>query len=191
MNGRGRLYAQTLLTAFAVGFQQRVGWLLQQQVNRFDFQVLAFQFRNGRIEDDLAVIDDDGTAADLLDIPGIVRGQKDGDAFLLVQLTDQVTYTLFGNHIQPDRRLIQKEDGGFMQQGRGQFAAHTLPQAQLTHRRANVFLDIKAFDQEVAPLAVLMHIQFINLGQQVEGILRRQVIPQLSFLPIDTGYTKS
>src|SRR5207248_4863602 len=129
------------------------------------------QFRNGRIEDDLAVIDDDGTAADLLDIPCVVRGQKDGDALLLVQLANQVAYTLFSDHIQTNRRLIQEEDGGFMQQGRGQSAAHTLPQAQLTHGRANVFLDVEAFDQEVAPLAVLAHIKFINLGQQVEGIL--------------------
>ena len=137
------------------------------------------------------MVNDDGTPANLFDITGIVGGQKNGDALLHVQLSNQFADALLGNDIQPDGGLIEKNDRGFVHQGGRQFAAHALAQAQLARGRANVIRDIKDFDQEIAPFAVLCQIKFVDACQQVECILRRQVIPQLRFLAIDTGYTKS
>ena len=75
------------------------------------------------------MVDDDGTATYLLDITRIVGGQKDSDALLHVQLSYQVADTLLGDDIQANGRLVQEDDGGPVEQGSRQFAAHTLPQA--------------------------------------------------------------
>lgn len=58
-----------------------------------------------------SLIDDDGTMADLLDISRVVRGQKNGDALLRVQLPDQVADALLGDNIQPDGWLVQLDRG--------------------------------------------------------------------------------
>ena len=43
---------------------------------------------------------------------------------------------------------------------------------------------------QFAPLAVLVHVQFVNARQQAKGILRRQVIPELRLLAKDACYMK-
>src|SRR5438105_8253448 len=136
------------------------------------------------------MVNDDGTATYLLDITGIMRGQKDRDTLLRVQLSDQVTDTLLGDDIQANGRLVQEDDGGLVQQGSRQSAAHALPQAQLARRCAHVVFDIEDAHQKVAPFAVLIHIQLVDACQQTKGILRRQVIPELRLLAKNGGYMK-
>ena len=58
------------------------------------------------------MVDDYGTATYLLDIARIMRGQKDRDALLRVQLSYQIADTLLGDDIQANGRLVQEDDGG-------------------------------------------------------------------------------
>ena len=58
------------------------------------------------------MVNDDGTATYLLNITGIMRGQKDRDTLLRVQLPYQVADTLLGDDIQANGRLVQEDDGG-------------------------------------------------------------------------------
>src|SRR5579875_1781847 len=136
------------------------------------------------------MIDYDSSLAHLLHIARIVRGQKDGQALFGVELPDQVADALFGDDIQADCWLVQEDHRGFMQQSCREFATHTLPQAQFSGWRAQIFANIEDLDQKIFALAILHLVQFIDPGQQVEGILRRQMIPELRFLPIHTGYMK-
>src|SRR5579885_1849517 len=143
---RGRAHAQARLLALAIHFQQRLRRAFQQQVNRLRLQVVAFEPGNGRVQDDLAVIDDDGAAANLLDIARVVRGQKDGQALLRVELADQVADALPRDHVQADGWLVQKDNRGFVQQRRRQFAAHALAQTQLARGRRHIFADLEDID---------------------------------------------
>ncbi len=52
------------------------------------------------------MIDDDHPLAQAFDVPGVVAGEKDGRAFLLIQVADGVADLLPGYHIQANRRLI-------------------------------------------------------------------------------------
>src|SRR5579885_2558964 len=136
------------------------------------------------------MIDDDGSFTDLLDIARVMRGEKDGQALLSIQLPDQIADTLLSDDIQADGWLVEKDHRGFVQQGRRQFAAHALPQAQFPGRRTHMFGNVKDLDEKVAPLTIRALIQLINSGQQIEGVLRRQVIPELRLLTIHAGYMK-
>src|SRR5579883_233983 len=133
------------------------------------------------------MIDDNGPLAYLLDVPGVVTGQENGQALFGVESPDQVADTLLGDDIQANCWLVEKNYRGFVQQSRRKLAAHTFAQAELPGRRAHIIGDVENLDQQIAPLAILVLVQFVDTCQQVEGVLRRQMVPQLRFLPIDTG----
>ena len=48
------------------------------------------------------MIDDDGPVTDLFDIAEIMRSEKDGCFFFLIDFVDNASQFLFGNNIQSD-----------------------------------------------------------------------------------------
>ena len=92
---------------------------------------------------------------------------------------------LLGHHIQPDRRLIQQQQARLVQQRCGHLAAHALAKRQLAHRGFEQVADLKGFRQKTNALLHFAVFHFVDLAKQVEGVDRRQVIPQLRALSKD------
>ena len=49
----------------------------------------------------------------------VVGGEQDGDAALLVQLLDEFADRQLGGGVQADGGFVEEQDGGLVQQGRG------------------------------------------------------------------------
>ena len=72
-----------------------------------------------------------------------------------------------------------------MQEGGGHFAAHALAEGELAHGRLQQVFDLEGLSQEVDAAAQGCVFQFVDLTEEVEGIYRGQVIPELGALPED------
>src|SRR5207247_1105360 len=68
------------------------------------------------IIEELALINNDGAAAQGLDVGHVVAGEQDGGAIGLVVGAEKFAHDLLGNHVQTDGRLIQEQDLGLVQQ---------------------------------------------------------------------------
>ena len=55
----------------------------------------------------------------------------------------EVAHAMLGDHIQANRRLIEVQDLGIVQQRRGEIATHTLAQRQLADRRAQKRIELE------------------------------------------------
>ena len=64
----------------------------------------------------------------------------------------------------------------------GDLVADALAQGQLAHRRRQMAADAEHLGQEGDALAGLAQLQVIDVGQQLEGVERRQVEPELRLL---------
>src|SRR5258708_3196569 len=106
MNGSRQLDTEALLTALRISLQHTSRRFLQQEINRLNLQVVALHFRDRCIQDDFAMINNNGATANLLDVTCIMRGEKDGHSLFRIQLTDQVAYALLSNNIQANGWLI-------------------------------------------------------------------------------------
>ena len=144
-------------------------------------------FENGGavVEDDAAVVDHNNPLAQALDVPRIVAGQEDGRVVVLVQGADGLADLLFGNHIQPNRRLIQKDNARPMQERGGNFTLHPLPQTELAHGNVEQLPNLERLDQEVHLRLKRLIFQLVDMGEQAKGVFSREVVPQLRLLPKD------
>ena len=52
---------------------------------------------------------------------------------------------IFGDHVQADGRLVEKQQRRIVKQRRGQIAAHALAERELAHRRVQVVADAQNF----------------------------------------------
>ncbi len=55
------------------------------------------------------MVDHNRSFAELLDIAGVMRGQKHGHSLSFIHFANQIAYFLFGDDVQTDRRLIQEQ----------------------------------------------------------------------------------
>ena len=73
-----------------------------------------------------AVIDDDHPAAQAFNILKIVAGENGGDLFLGDEVAKKVAHAVLGNHVQPKRRFVEKEDLRFVKKGGDELHLHPL-----------------------------------------------------------------
>ena len=121
---------------------------LQQQVNRFDFQVIAFHLRHWRIKDDLAVVNDDGATADLLDITRVMRREKNSDTFLGVQCPIRSRIRCLAMTSSPMVGSSRNMTDGLCSSAAASSQRIRSPRLSLRSRRAHVILDIKDLYQK-------------------------------------------
>lgn len=93
---------------YALRLRQR-GLLLQLHLHDLPVEIVVLEMLHGVVHHDLTGIDDDDAPAELLDIPDVMAGQKDGRVEFFVHLPDQHTDILLHDRIQTDRRLIEKQ----------------------------------------------------------------------------------
>ena len=102
--------------------------------NNLAVKVVIFQPLDRLVEHNPTVVDHHSPSADLLDIAGVMAGQKNGRPLFLIQLTDQLTDGLLDNHIQTYGRFVKKENFWFVQQRSRNFTANSLAERHFANR---------------------------------------------------------
>jgi hypothetical protein len=87
---------------------------------------------------------------------------------------------LLADHVQADGGLVEKEDFGAVQQGRGQFPAHPLSQGQLPHGNVQKGIHVEQVPAPPKAGSVFEGVDPIDVPQQVKRVAQRQIPPQLS-----------
>ena len=107
------------------------------------------------VEHDRAVVDHDDSPTQLLDVARVVRGEKHGRALGVIQLSNVLANALLGDDVEPDSRLVEKQNCRSMQQRADDLASHPLAEAQLPDRNIQQRLDLEALDEVVQALCTL------------------------------------
>ena len=111
-----------------------------------------------------------------------MRGQQHGGSLLPVELTHKSAHVKLGYRVQPDGRLVQEQQLRPVNQRRRQITAHPLPQRELPHRCAEQGADVHRLSEPCAGLLVIHPFQVIQIAQQIEAVLHRQIPPELRAL---------
>ena len=65
-----------------------------------------------------------------------------------------VAHAVLAHDVEADRRLVEEQQLGTVQQRGGELAAHALPERELAHRRAEELVELEQLDALVEPGAV-------------------------------------
>ena len=108
--------------------------------------------------------------------------QNHGRASLAVDPGDELANRLFGDHVEPDRRLVEKDELGIVQHRGREIAPHPFAQRQLADRRAHEPFEIEEPGElgQVFPVAVPRNV--VDRAQQLERLAQRQIPVQLAAL---------
>ena len=108
---------------------------------------LPVQVGQVAVEDGGAVVDHDHPAAQRLDVLQVVGGQQQRGAALGVEGAQELPQPALAHHVEPDRRLVEVEDLGVVQQRRRDVAAHPLAEAELAHRGVEQVAEVEQLDE--------------------------------------------
>ena len=108
--------------------------------------------------------------------------QQHGDALVPVDLDQEVPHALLGDHVETDRGLVEEKQLRAVQHRSGQLTADSLAQRELAHRGLKEGIDVQHLSEphQVPPVAVRRDL--VDVAQQVERVLERQVPPELDAL---------
>ena len=129
------------------------------------------------------MVDDHDASAELLDIGEIVRRQQHRHRSLVDKAPQTFAHRMFGDDVEPDRRLVQEQDARIVQQRGDQFALHPLAQAQLAHRHVELLTEIEQLDELAEVVSMPIVVGAVDVVEQIEALDQRQVPPQLAPLP--------
>lgn len=111
-----------------------------------------------------------------------MRGQQHSHAALAIDFGQELADALFGNHIQANRRLVEKQDRWIVQQCGGKIGAHALAKRKLAHRRRKKRPQIEQGGELSHILAKAVGRDAVDVAQQLERFDRRQIPPELRAL---------
>ena len=133
-----------------------IGRCLVHQVHhqRAGRAALLVQPGQRAVEDRGAVVDHDHPVAQRLDVLQVVGREDEGGAALVVERAEELAQATLAHHVQADRRLVEVEHLGIVQQRRGDVAPHPLAEAELAHRGVELVAEVEQVDEPVEVVAV-------------------------------------
>ena len=155
---------------------------LQCDIQPVRIAVARLKFRKAPVVAQPAVVDEHQPAADLLDVVHVVRGEQEGRALAPVDLLDKVADAALGHDVQADRRLVQEDDLGIVQQGDGDVCAHLLPEGELAHGLVQEAAHLQNLDEQVDVALVRLHRDLVHAPVQAEGVGHGQIPVELRAL---------
>ena len=108
-----------------------------------------------------------------------MRREQDRHPLAAIDLAKEVAHAVLGDHVESDRRLVEVQDLGVVQQRRCEIAAHALTERQLAHGRTQKRVEIEQLAHTANVVRVALGRHTINVAQQLERIDQRQIPPQL------------
>src|SRR5579885_2400629 len=130
-----------------------------------------------------SVPDHDDAFGQRLDIVHIVRGENDGYAVVAVEALDELAHRELRGRIEPDRRLIEKQNRRAMEHRGGDLASHPLAERELPNRLIEQPLEPHQPDHLVAGTPVFRFRNVVDVAQEIEAVDHREIPPQLRALP--------
>jgi hypothetical protein len=111
-----------------------------------------------------------------------VRGQNYGYAPLSVYTLNKPSHCQFGNGIQSDCRLIEKQYRRRVQQRGSDIASHSLPQTKLSDRRSQQRFKAKHRDEFISRGSIGELMYGVNIAKKIERFDNGQIPPELGSL---------
>ena len=127
-------------------------------------------------------VDQDDPAAESLDVGEVVGREDDRRPTIAVHLRDEGPDALLGEDVEPDRPLVEVDDPRVVEERRREVPAHTLAEAQLTHRRLDEFVEAEDLPESPQVASVSIGRDPVHPGHEIERLDQRQVPPQLAAL---------
>ena len=134
---------------------------------------------------DLALVDHDDPAAEFLDVVEVVRRQDDRGMEGPVHVSDGVAHLLLGDDVEADRRFVEEEDLGVVEERGGDVGAHPLSERERADRRLDEGVDLEDVVEERHPLLEVGVGDVVDLLQDREAFVEREVPPELGALTED------
>jgi len=134
-----------------------------------------------------ALVDHDDAFAQFLDVGHVVAGQQDGRAVTAVVVAQERADRFLGDHVEADRRFVEEEDAGPVEQGRDQLHLHPLTERQLADHDVELRPHVEEVDELVERLLVLAAVEPVDVPQEQERLDRGQVPPELVLLAQHEG----
>ena len=114
--------------------------------------VCCFSSCGRALRDDAAVVDDRDAVRHAVGFVHVVRGQEDGHAFGLVQMLDVRPELIAALRIEAERRLVEKQDLGRVQQAARDLEAPLHAARELLHERVAAVPQLEQLQQPLDPL---------------------------------------
>ena len=114
-------------------------------------------------------VDENNSVAYLLDIVHVMGGQYYGRLSVSIDLHNELTDRVLGDHIKPDCRFIQVENLRVMQESHGYVGPHFLAKAELTYRRPQEILHFKQLNVELDISFKPLFVNLVDFLIQIEG----------------------
>ena len=111
-----------------------------------------------------ALADDDDALGQRLDVVHVVGREQHGHALLAVEPPHELAHGELRRRIEADRRLVEEQDRGIVQQGRGELRAHALAERELAHRLVEQRLEPQHGHELVASAAIALGLDAIDVG---------------------------
>ena len=112
-------------------------------------------------------------------------GEQNADVLEPRHLPDRVADVLLGDHVQADRRLIEQDEFGAVQERCRYFTPHALPEGELPDRSFQEILDLERLGDLPDPQLGIAVIHFIDLAEERERVDGGEVVPELRALTED------
>ena len=91
------------------------------------------------------MIDHQNPMAQLLDILHVMAGKQRHDVMLLIVDTQKFADALLTDHIQPDRRFIEKKHARLVNERSNEFHLHAFAQGQFAHHHVHFVSHFQEF----------------------------------------------
>ena len=134
------------------------------------------------VKENAPVVDDDDPLAQRRDVGHVVAGENQRGPVAPVVIGDEVADARLHGDIDADRRFIEKEHVGPVEQRDADLAFHALAERQGAHLLLEDVADIQQCDQLVEGLLICSFGQVVHRGVDQERVHRRQVPAQLAAL---------
>ena len=143
---------------------------------------LLFQLGEMAIVEDFAVVNDHDAAAEFFDVVEIVSGEQYRRAKFAIDGAQKMADVVFGDDIEADGGLVEKEKRRIVQERGGEIAAHAFAEGKFADRRVQVIADVEnGVEVFHARIEVALR-DVVDPAEEFEGFDYSDVPPKLSAL---------
>ena len=129
-----------------------------------------------------ALADDDDPFRQRLDVVHVVGREQHGHVLLAVETLHEIANGKLRRRIEADRRFVEEQDLGIMEQGCRELGAHALAERELADGLGQQRFEAQQGHELVAPATIALGRDPVDVGQQIEAVEDRQVPPELAAL---------
>ncbi len=137
------------------------------------------------VVEDFAVVNDHYAATEFFDVVEIVGGEQDCGAKFAIDGAQEVADVVFGDDIEADGGLVEKEEWRIVQERSGEVAAHAFAEGKFADWRVQVIADVENGVEMFHARVEIALRDVVNAAEKLEGFDYGDVPPELGALAED------